>query len=166
MAPIFASAIPWLKRYNAPIDGGKTINGRPILGRNKTWRGIIAGIVAATFVVWLQKIMVESWPWLYNTVSQIDYHNMNVFLFGLLFAIGALGGDMIESFFKRRLNIASGQTWFPFDQIDYILGGILATIFFITLTVYQYLWLIFLWTILHLLSALVGWLLGLKDRPI
>ena len=166
VAPIFAAAIPILSQFKTPIDFGKKLNDRPILGPNKTWRGIIAGIVAATFVVWLQKLLVESWPWLQDAVSQIDYHNMNILLFGVLFAVGALGGDMIESFFKRRLNIASGHTWFPFDQIDYILGGIILTMPFVTLSLYQYLWLILLWTVIHLASSLIGWLLKLKERPI
>jgi CDP-2,3-bis-(O-geranylgeranyl)-sn-glycerol synthase len=166
VAPIFAAAIPGLKRFSASIDGGKKLNGRPILGANKTWRGIVVGIIAATLMLWLQQLIVGAWPLLHDLVKQIDYQNINVFVLGFLFAIGALGGDIIESFFKRRLNIGSGHTWFPFDQIDYILGGIITTMPLIALSLYQYLWLIILWTIIHLLSAFIGWLLGFKPRPI
>jgi CDP-2,3-bis-(O-geranylgeranyl)-sn-glycerol synthase len=35
---------------------------------------------------------------------------------------GALLGDIIESFFKRRVGRKRGEDWIPFDQIDFILG--------------------------------------------
>jgi len=35
---------------------------------------------------------------------------------------GALIGDIIKSFFKRRIGKKRGQDWIPFDQIDFILG--------------------------------------------
>ena len=46
--PIFAAAIPALKKFDAPIDAGKTWRGHELLGPHKTWRGIIAGIIVAT----------------------------------------------------------------------------------------------------------------------
>ena len=32
---------------------------------------------------------------------------------------------MIKSFFKRRIGIKRGQPWPPFDQLDFLTGGIL-----------------------------------------
>jgi CDP-diglyceride synthetase len=34
-------------------------------------------------------------------------------------------GDAVKSFFKRRLGITPGKSWFPFDQLDFVLGAIL-----------------------------------------
>ncbi|HEX5285728.1 MAG TPA: CDP-archaeol synthase, partial [Polaromonas sp.] len=42
-------------------------------------------------------------------------------------------GDSLKSFFKRRLGIAPGQRWIPFDQLDFILGGLVALSFFVRL---------------------------------
>ena len=41
-------------------------------------------------------------------------------IFSLCF--GALMGDIIESFFKRRIGKKRGEDWIPFDQLDFILG--------------------------------------------
>jgi len=35
---------------------------------------------------------------------------------------GALLGDIVESFFKRRKGIERGKDWIPFDQLDFIIG--------------------------------------------
>jgi CDP-2,3-bis-(O-geranylgeranyl)-sn-glycerol synthase len=83
-----------------------------------------------------------------------------------LFAIGALGGDALKSFFKRQFGIAPGGTWFPFDQIDYIIGGSLAVLPFIHLTIGQYIILLVVWTVAVLITTYIGWLLKLKDSPI
>jgi len=37
---------------------------------------------------------------------------------------GALIGDIVESFFKRRIGKVRGQDWIPFDQLDFILGAL------------------------------------------
>jgi len=83
-----------------------------------------------------------------------------------LFAIGALGGDAIESFFKRQRNIKSGGSWVPFDQLDYIIGSVLVSLFFVILTPMQYVWIFIVWFILHLLASYLGYLVGLKKDPI
>ena len=135
--PVFAAAVPALKKYDAPIDGGKTWRGHMILGPHKTWRGIIAGIIIATLVLWIQQTLVAHFGWARFAAGGINYAALPVLLLGPLFAIGALGGDAVESFFKRQQNIKSGGTWVPFDQIDYIIGSVIVTLFFVILTPMQ-----------------------------
>jgi len=166
MIPIFAAAIPALKKYDAPIDGGKTWRGHELLGPHKTWRGIIAGIIIATFVLWLQQFLAANYAWTDFVTNGIDYAALPLFILGPLFAIGALGGDAIESFFKRQRNIKSGGSWVPFDQLDYIIGAVLITLFFVILTPVQYFWIFVVWFFAHLLASYVGYLLGLKKDPI
>src|SRR3989344_6564590 len=43
---------------------------------------------------------------------------------GLTFGLGAILGDHVKSFFKRRLGMAPGAPWWPFDQVDYSLGAL------------------------------------------
>jgi CDP-2,3-bis-(O-geranylgeranyl)-sn-glycerol synthase len=166
MVPILVAPFPYLRRFTAPIDGGLTYRGKRLLGSHKTWRGLIAGIIFATLVLWLQQLAVDHSLWIQRMTSQVDYSSLPTLILGPLFAIGALGGDAIESFFKRQRDVAPGHGWFPFDQIDYIIGGALATMPFVQLTILQYLWLIALWLIVHVVSSYVGFLLGLKERPI
>ena len=166
MIPIFAAAITVLKKYDAPIDGGKTWRGHELLGPHKTWRGIIAGVIFATLVLWVQQLLAANFAWTDFVTDSVDYAALPVLILGPLFAIGALGGDAIESFFKRQRNIKSGGSWVPFDQLDYIIGSVLVSLFFVILTPMQYVWIFIVWFILHLLASYLGYLVGLKKDPI
>jgi CDP-2,3-bis-(O-geranylgeranyl)-sn-glycerol synthase len=166
MIPIPIAKLPGLRRFDAPIDFGATFRGRRVFGAHKTWRGLAAGIVAATLVLWLQQYLVGEVEWIRSMTDQVDYQDLPTLIVGPLFALGALGGDAIESFFKRQRGIAPGRGWFPFDQTDYIIGGAIATMPFVSLSLAQYAWLLVLWLIVHLVSTVIGYLIGLKERPI
>jgi CDP-2,3-bis-(O-geranylgeranyl)-sn-glycerol synthase len=166
MTPVFSSMVPMLKNINTPMDFGKSFHGRRILGDHKTWRGFITGMVMATLVFWLQQLMVIHFSWAQSLTSQVDYPSLPTFILGPLFAIGALGGDAIESFFKRQRQVPPGHGWFPFDQTDYIIGGALVTAPFVTLTFREYVLLMVFWFIGVLITVYVGYLIGLRERPI
>lgn len=165
LAPVIAAKIPALKKYSGPIDRFKKFRGKRILGDHKTIRGLIAGICAGIITAYLQVILYNQFAF-FRSVSVIDYNTINPFFFGFLSSFGALFGDGLKSFFKRQLNIPAGKSWFPFDQIDYILGGILFTAFYVRLSLEIYLILFIVWFFLHPLSTFIGWLLRLKDDPI
>lgn len=165
VAPIFSARIPVLKRWNTPMDFGKEFRGRPLLGSHKTWRGLAVGILAATLVLWLQRSAADT-AWTNALTANVDYTALPVLILGPLFGLGALGGDAIESFFKRRRGTESGASWMPFDQLDYIIGAVLASLPFVILTLRQYLLIFVIWFIMHIASTYVGWKLGLKDQPI
>jgi CDP-2,3-bis-(O-geranylgeranyl)-sn-glycerol synthase len=94
----------------------KPINAR-IFGENKTWRGFIGGTLAGTLFYYL-----------------LFHNNLTLnLLFGFLLSFGALTGDLVKSFLKRRAGIDSGESWALWDQIDYVLGAIIFTFF-----LYQY----------------------------
>lgn len=166
MVPVFAAHIPLLKKWDAPIDGGLQFRGKRVFGSHKTWRGLVVGIVAGTLTLWLQQFAVEQYGWVQSFTHQVDYAHLPTLIMGPLFAIGALGGDAIESFFKRQRGIKPGYGWFPFDQTDYIIGGALATMPFVSLSIFQYGWLLLLWLVVHVISTVIGYLLGFKERPI
>ncbi len=166
LVPVVAAKLPWLRNFDAPIDGGMKFKGHELLGPHKTWRGIIVGVIAATFVLWIQQVLAAQYDWTEFVTGGIDYSALPLFILGPLFAIGALGGDAVESFFKRRLNIKSGGTWVPFDQLDYIIGSVLISLFFVILTPWQYLWIFVIWFLLHVSTTYIGYKLGLKDDPI
>jgi CDP-2,3-bis-(O-geranylgeranyl)-sn-glycerol synthase len=164
--PIFVAKAPVLKKYEAPIDCGLTFRGKRVFGSHKTWRGLIVGLIGATLVLWLQQYLVGEFGWFSEFNSQVDYAQLPTLIVGPLFAIGALGGDAIESFFKRQLNIEPGKGWFPFDQTDYIIGGAIATMPFVSLSIWQYAWLIIIWLVIHVGATIAGYFMGLKERPI
>lgn len=166
MAPIFAAKIPGIRKWNAPMDCGKTWRGKRLLGAHKTWRGLVSGIIAATLTLWLEQWAARHLGWAQDLSRQVDYPALPTLVVGPLFAVGALGGDALKSFFKRRRGIPPGEGWFPFDQLDYLIGSSLAVLPFIRLTLVQYLWLILLGLLLHMAATYIGWLLKLKEHPL
>jgi CDP-2,3-bis-(O-geranylgeranyl)-sn-glycerol synthase len=165
-SPIFAAKVPSIRAWNAPIDFGKTFHGKRVLGDHKTWRGLVVGIIMATLVLWLQQYLVRHFAWAQSITTRVDYKTVPVLLLGPAFGLGALGGDAIESFFKRQLGRPPGHGWFPFDQTDYIIGGAIAASPFVSLGVEQYVVLLLIWLIVHVVASYIGFVLGLKERPI
>lgn len=166
VAPIFSNIIPVLNRWKTPLDCGLTFKGKQILGPHKTWRGLVSGVIAATAILWVQQIVITQNSEIQAISGDVAYDTLPTLILGPLFGLGALGGDAIESFFKRLNNIPSGHSWFPFDQLDYIAGAIIVTLPFFILSLTQYLWIIVVWTLIHLCASYIGWKVGLKEKPI
>jgi CDP-2,3-bis-(O-geranylgeranyl)-sn-glycerol synthase len=164
--PIFAAHISALKRFDAPIDFGKTWRGKRIFGSHKTWRGLVAGIIFGTLTLWLQQLLVAHSGWLQTWTARVDYAQIPTLMLGPLFALGALGGDAVESFFKRQRGLPPGQGWFPFDQTDYIIGAAIASVPFVALSLLEYIMLIVLWLVIHVVASVIGYFMGVKERPI
>ncbi len=105
--PVLAKRIPW----NAPMDFGFSLGGIRIFGDHKTWAGFFSGLVVAVLAgLLLSKIY---WPFDFSAVQ-----------WSVLLGFGALVGDAVKSFFKRRVGIKSGRPWIPFDQVDYTVGAL------------------------------------------
>jgi CDP-2,3-bis-(O-geranylgeranyl)-sn-glycerol synthase len=166
MMPIFAAFVPGIKRYNYPMDFGAVYRGKRVFGPHTTIRGLIIGICFATLILWLQQLAVAHNATVADWTSQVDYRNLPILVLGPLFGLGALVGDALESFCKRQANIQPGDSWFPFDQTDYIIGGAIATMPFVQLSILQYVWLLGLWLVLHLIASFIGFKLGFKEKPI
>lgn len=159
MCPVIFAKLGLLKFLAKPIDGGKNLSGRPIFGANKTWRGLVSGIIGGIIISALQY-------WLYpvaffRQLSLFDYSG-NWLAFGLLAGAGAIIGDLAKSFFKRRANIKAGNSWPIFDQLDFIAGFFIFTglIFWPGWTIFITICLLTL--ILHPLTNLFGYLIGWK----
>jgi CDP-diglyceride synthetase len=165
-APIIASRLPYFARLNAPIDGGITFRGKSLFGPNKTWRGLVSGIFAAIAIVYIQQLLWQSGTVSLPSGSSTGYLYYSPALLGFLFGFGALAGDAVESFLKRQRNIPSGASWFPFDQIDYIIGGCLALTLVIRLQALEYVAILCIWFLLHMAFSYLGYLLKLKSKPI
>lgn len=155
MAPILANKLPIIKNWDTPIDFGKSVRNKRILGNNKRWRGIVLG----TFIGGVSAVMISKLN--ANTIVTID-----PFWAGSILGFGALSGDAIESYFKRLKNIKPGNSWFPFDQLDYIIGGLFAILFFVELDFWVIATIFIVYFFLHLIVSYIGFKLGLKNKPI
>jgi len=119
-----ANASALLVGGGKPIDFGKTYkDGKRILGDGKTWQGLFAGAfigMTAGFGLSAVAKYAQSIDFPIYLTDFTGFPMMIPIIFSLCF--GALLGDIIESFFKRRAGKKRGQDWIPFDQIDFILG--------------------------------------------
>jgi len=163
--PVFASKLPVLKNWEYPVDFNKSFRGTRIFGKNKTVRGFVTGILIAILTAWLLQQWYLNDPVIRSALG-FNFGSLNPVLFGFLSGFGGLTGDAIKSFFKRRTSIKPGESWFPFDQIDYIIGGIIFLLPYVRLSLLQYLLILILYFLLHLISTFIGFLLKLKDKPI
>jgi CDP-2,3-bis-(O-geranylgeranyl)-sn-glycerol synthase len=93
---------------------------RPIserwLGAHKTVFGALAGVSVAIGVALIQARI----HWRGGIV---DYDQWPIV--GLLLGAGAIGGDIVKSFVKRRRGVSPGARWVPFDQLDFSIGALL-----------------------------------------
>lgn len=156
LIPVFAAKLPILRNFDTPVDFGKMFNGSRLLGEHKTYRGFIVGTLIGGVVCWLQSLIVEP-------IFGSDIHP---FVAGMLLGFGALFGDAVKSFFKRRIAIVPGSPWFPFDQLDYIFGAIIFSLLFVHLTVVQYCLAIVIWLALHIITVVMGYTLRIRTSII
>ena len=127
MVASLVRAVPFL---NYPLDFNFTLKGKVVLGPHKTWRGLFFGILAALLMSYVQvKIYGQNFPYVF-----FDYSQINFWLWGLLMGGGAILGDALRSFIKRRRNILPGHPWFPYDQIDWVLGAAILISFYIPIS--------------------------------
>jgi CDP-diglyceride synthetase len=97
------------------------------LGENKTWDAYYAGIIGSVLIIYIQREFRE----LNLFFGLFDYSRTDLWIIGFLMGFGVIGGDHLKSFFKRRLNILPGARWWPFDQLDFVFGSLVATLPFV-----------------------------------
>ncbi len=156
-APVIASKII---RRRHPLDMGKKlpIDGRRILGQSKSVEGFIAGVVGglATGIVYAAILNNASWV-----------------IYGLVSGFGALSGDAINSFIKRRLGIKPGDPFIPLDQLSFLLiayilikGTRVDTLSGVNVGIIDLSIGIYVVMVLHPLTNLIAYYMGLKDEPL
>lgn len=83
---------------SSPVDGGRIfrLDGQRWLGPAKTWQGLAAAILGTGAAATLM-----AWPW----------------TMGVLVGAGAMAGDLLSSFIKRRLGLQPSSMAGGLDQI-------------------------------------------------
>lgn len=171
-APVDVSQIKILKKYGKPIDGGKTWRGKRVLGDGKTWRGLYAGIIAGTLTGGLELLL---YPNIARTLPNLPEMTLSL---AFIISLGALIGDMIESFFKRQINLQSGAPLPLFDQLDFVFGAVFFAWIWVILSTGQitgafekmlgwsrFLLILLITPLMHLITNFVAWAWKLKKDP-
>jgi CDP-2,3-bis-(O-geranylgeranyl)-sn-glycerol synthase len=141
--------VPVIVGGGPPLDlGKKFFDGKPIFGKNKTFRGFFFGL-AIGVTVGLVESIIFSYPLLFSVLSPL----------------GALMGDLAGAFLKRRLGIAPGGFLPIIDQVDFVVGAIL---FSLPLTMMYWelaIAVIIITPPIHLFTNFMAYKLKLKDNP-
>ncbi|WP_226011176.1 CDP-2,3-bis-(O-geranylgeranyl)-sn-glycerol synthase [Halomicrobium salinisoli] len=149
-----------------PIDGGRTWNGRRVLGDGKTWRGTAAGTLAGLALALALNLAVEP----VGAALGVDLPAFPV-LAGLGLALGAMAGDIGASFLKRRSGRERGAAFPGLDQLDFVIGALALAALFApdwtvsTFTLPVLVAVLIATPVLHLATNGIAYALGLKDEP-
>lgn len=84
---------------------------------------------------------------------------------GFLLSLGALMGDLIGSFIKRRLNLQRGQPAPVLDQLDFVIGALTFSFIEIMPSIEIIIIILVLTPIIHLIANMIGYKLKLKREP-
>jgi CDP-2,3-bis-(O-geranylgeranyl)-sn-glycerol synthase len=119
VSPILARRL--FPKLDAPIDGGRTLRGRPLLGSHKTWRGFLACVITGVAAWEGQRFLCSNA--FFRDLALVDYAAEPI-LPGFLMGFGVGVGDSVKSLFKRQVGIAPGAPWLGFDQLDFLIGAL------------------------------------------
>ncbi len=182
-----------------PIDGGKYFrDGRRILGDHKTWNGLKGPLyigIPISFCIFLlfnglwepiNGIIVDATTQgqyaLYDNIGIFKYYfiggefpiNFLVLIIRIVLAsYGAVLGDLIGSFLKRRFDIKSGAPFWIIDQLDFALvallfvsiPGFIAPNLFLLPDIFIITFLIILTPAVSIIANTVAFVINLKDVP-
>ena len=152
-----ANFFPVLVKGKCPMDFKKKLpDGKRILGDGKTWEGFFAGIIFG-FSVGILQIAFQP----YLPISLFKHSFFSI----LALSLGALAGDCIGSFIKRRFGLKRGEFAPLLDQTDFLVFSLILLKFFAEVDFLTVLFLILVTPFLHFLSNLFGFLFKLKKEP-
>ena len=156
-----ANAAPCISGGGAPIDGGKCFfDNKRIIGNGVSWKGTFFGLFCGTITAILEGIIFNL-----NIVGTIAF-NFNVFewgIVGLLLSAGALFGDAIGSFIKRRIGLAQGRPAPILDQLGFIVFALLFVYPFAPVPYDIGIFLLVITPMIHLSANIIAYKLGIKD---
>lgn len=155
-----------------PMDFGRKWRGRRIFGSGKTWKGFFCGAVSGII---LGIIMIDV-AFFFDPKNFWGYGGFwgNVGIV-ICLAFGAVLGDLMGAFIKRRLGMKRGEKAPILDQYDFVFGAFLITSIFFPGWVYStyfegwhiiaILFLLLIMFAIHRMVNIVGYKWGVKKEP-
>jgi CDP-2,3-bis-(O-geranylgeranyl)-sn-glycerol synthase len=147
-------------------------DGRRVLGPSKTWSGFLFGATLAVPFGLLEAALILAAPPNLALVPRWAPTVVGAVPVVALVTYGAMSGDALGSFLKRRLGTPSGGRAFVLDQLPFVAVPILAglavdpTLFVPTFVSWEaLLWLLVFTFGLHAVFNWIGFHAGLKKVP-
>ncbi|TFG13473.1 CDP-2,3-bis-(O-geranylgeranyl)-sn-glycerol synthase [Candidatus Thorarchaeota archaeon] len=165
-----ANSTPVIFGGGMPIDRGTLFrDGHRLLGDGKTIRGFVVGVLLGTLTGFIQSSIA---PLIFPVLTEyvVVTAEMESLLFigpitGFLLSLGALMGDLIGSFVKRRIDVKSGNPAPVLDQIGFIIMSLIFASPIIQPAAIYVIILVGVTLGVHWFSNAISFLLGLKDNP-
>jgi len=159
MTPPLARKANLFNFLDRDVDFGRKFLGQPILGSHKSWRGVVLGILVGFLAALMQSCLYQ-FPAI-QKISFLDYGQINIFLFGFLISAGAIFGDLLFAFIKRRLKLRPGTRFLPWDQTNYVIGVAIFLTAIFKIEIMVWLTLFILTFLLHIIFNRLGYHLKL-----
>lgn len=142
--PIIARLV-FKSRYDMAVDAGRCfVDGRPLFGNSKTWRGLLSSIVLTSAVAVIVGVG---------------------FTIGVLVALGAMSGDLMASFIKRRLSMAPSSMALFLDQIPESLIPAMFLMHIYTLSWLDVTVIVVMFTCIELILSVLLYKIGIRKHP-
>lgn len=161
MTPALAADANIFPRLNIPIDRGLVLaDKKPLFGNHKTLRGYLVGLFFGMFIALIQGVLYFSLPKM-QLFSLLNFNSYGDFLLlGFLLSFGALVGDTVTSFFKRRISLKPGDSWVPWDQTSFMIGAFIFSQPLFMLPLHYWGLNLLIGFFLHLMGNFVGYICG------
>ena len=149
-----------------PLDFKKTDkNGNPWIGNGVTWKGLIGGTIMGTITGAIQGLIG---PAILENFGEFIYtpictNLVEGILVGFLLGFGAMVGDAIGSFLKRRIGLSQGKPAPILDQIDFLIVALLFSSIIVDFSLTFVVIAIVLTLIIHVIANSGAYLIGIKD---
>ena len=143
-APVFMHYV--LGSYCAwPVDFEKRLaDGRPLFGKSKTWRGLLASLVATSLCAYLLGYTPET---------------------GLQIGAYSMLGDLFSSFVKRRMGLPSSSKALFLDQIPEVLLPTLMLMDVFYLDLWSVILVVSLFVVAELSLSKILYKWGMRQHP-
>jgi CDP-2,3-bis-(O-geranylgeranyl)-sn-glycerol synthase len=157
-----------------PMDFGRLWpwDGRRVLGPSKTWAGFFIGALGAIPFGVLEAFLILEAPPNLAVVPSYGATLLDAVPLVILITFGAMTGDAVGSFIKRRLGRPSGARSLLLDQLPFVLVPILLGLVFypgVFVSTFGSLegifWLLVFTLGLHTLFNWLGYRMGTKAVP-
>ncbi|MFQ6135602.1 MAG: CDP-2,3-bis-(O-geranylgeranyl)-sn-glycerol synthase [Candidatus Hydrothermarchaeales archaeon] len=136
-----------------PLDFGKSfLDGHRILGDGVTIKGSILGIFCGVGFIVVLNLLTSS-PF-----------TEGVYI-AFLLSLGAILGDAVGSFAKRRLGMEKGESAPLLDQLDFVFGGLFLASLVVAISLEWIMILVLLTPVGHLAVNVIGFSLKMKEVP-
>ncbi|HTE47697.1 MAG TPA: CDP-archaeol synthase [Gemmatimonadaceae bacterium] len=162
----------WSRGLRIPLDGGARIRGRRVFGDNKTVRGFVVMVPAAS-VSFLVSWMAVSTLAPGAASSLWPLSSSGFAILGALAGLGFMLGELPNSFVKRQLDIAPGSAphgrlaasaAFVVDRLDSIVGMLIAVSLAAPTPWMTWVYVIVIGPAIHFIFSILLYRLGVKER--